>query len=78
LVASTVFLYPKASALEIKQGTMSILFLIFFSLTLLLGNAINNPGLINFRTHSENFILLGMLVVSVGLILRQEITGRIK
>ncbi len=78
LIASTVYLYPKASSLEMKQGTMSILFVIFLSLTLLLSNAIDNPGILYFRSHLENFILLIMLAGSVGLILRQEITGRIK
>jgi prolipoprotein diacylglyceryltransferase len=78
LITSTVYLYPKATSLEIKQGSMSILFIIFFSLTLLLGNAIDNPGLLYFKTHPENFILLIMLAASVALILRQEITGRIK
>lgn len=77
LIASNVYLYPKASSLEIKDGTISFLFLIFFALISLLASAIDHPGTNYFLSHKENFILLFILVVSVSLILKQEIIGRI-
>ncbi len=77
LIASNVYLYPKASSLEIKDGTISFLFLIFFALISLLVSAIDHPGTNYFLSHRENFILLSILVVSVSLILKQEIIGRI-
>ena len=77
LIASNVYLYPKASSLEIKDGTISVLFLLFFALISLLAIAIDHPGTNYFLSHKENFILLFILVVSVTLILKQEIIGRI-
>lgn len=77
LAASNIYLYPKASSLEIKDGTITALFLTFFALISLLANAIDHPGVNYFATHKENFILLFMLIISVGFILKQEIVGRI-
>ncbi len=77
-VSANIFLYPKAPSLEMKEGTSSILFLIFFSLTALLSSAIDHPGVGYFTTHLENFIELAILVFSVILLLRQEIIGRIR
>ncbi|TXG75725.1 hypothetical protein E6Q11_06985 [Candidatus Dojkabacteria bacterium] len=77
LVIANIYLYPKASALEIKDGTISILFLIFFSAIMLLTNAIDNPGLNSFINHKENFVLISMLIVGVILLVKQEITTRI-
>jgi len=71
------YLYPKSIQLEIKEGTKSILFLIFFSLISLLGNAVDNPGIAPFLSNKENFLLLGILFVSLMLLLKQEIIGRI-
>src|SRR3989344_4638147 len=73
LVASNIYLYPKASTLEIKDGTISALFLVFFSLISLLGVAIDHPGISYFISHRENFILLLILILSIGIILKQEI-----
>lgn len=77
LAASNIYLYPKASSLEIKEGTISALFLVFFSLISLLANAIDHPGTNYFISHKENFILLLILITSTGFILKQEIVGRI-
>ena len=77
LFFTNIYLYPKASALEIKDGTISMLFMIFFSLVSLLGAAIDHPGKNYFLTHRENFILLAFLITSVILFLKQEITGRV-
>lgn len=77
LISSNIYLYPKASALEIKDGSLSILFLIFFSLISLLGSAIDRPGITLFVNNLENFALLAVLIVSLGLLLKQEIIGRI-
>lgn len=77
LMVANIYLYPKASALEIKDGTISILFLIFFSVIILLTSAIDNPGISSFLAHKENFLLIGMLIVGVVLLIKQEITARI-
>ena len=77
LIFSNIYLYPKAGALEIKDGTLSMLFLVFFSLTSLLGTAIDHPGIRYFLTHRENFILLFILIVSIIFIIKQEIIERI-
>lgn len=77
LVVANIYLYPKASALEIKDGTISILFLIFFSVILLLTNAIDNTGISNFINHYENFLLIIMLIFGFILLVKQEITGRL-
>lgn len=77
LVASNIYLYPKASTLEIKDGTISALFLVFFSLISLLAGAVDHPGISYFISHRENFILLLILIFSIGVILKQEILGRI-
>lgn len=77
LIASNIYLYPKARSLEIKDGTTGALFLAFFSLISLLSMAIDNPGVNYFINHKENFILLGILIVSIITIIKQELTGRI-
>lgn len=77
LVVANIYLYPKASAFEIKDGTISILFLIFFSLTLLLTNAIDNPGINSFINRKENFVLIFMLILGVVFLVKQEIIERI-
>jgi len=77
LVASNIYVYPKASSFELKDGTISALTLVFFSLISLLAAAIDNPGISYFLSHRENFILLIILLLSVGLILKREILGRI-
>jgi prolipoprotein diacylglyceryltransferase len=76
LVGSNIYLYPKASSLELKDGTISAIFLVFFSLISLLTTAINNPGVNYFISHRENFILFAILLISMGIIIRQEIIGR--
>lgn len=77
LFASNIYLYPKASSLEIKDGSISALFLAFFTLISLLSSAIDHPGTSYFITHKENIVLLVILFVSLGIIIKQELTGRI-
>lgn len=77
-LAANLYLYPKASSLEIKDGGISMLFLIFFSLIMLLTSAIDNPGISNFVDQKENLIYLTMLAVGIILIIKQETHGRIK
>lgn len=77
LAGSNIYLYPKASTLEIKDGTTSALFLAFFSLISLLARAIDHPGTAYFISHKENFILVFILILSIVFILKQEILGRI-
>lgn len=77
LFIANIYLYPKAHALEIKDGTISILFLIIFSSASLLGNAINNPGVSGFLGNKENIILILILLVGAILLVKQEIGGRL-
>ena len=77
VVLTSFYLYPRASALEIKEGSLSLLFLMFFSLVALLSYSIDNPGLRSFMQNKENFILLGMLLLSIVLIFKQEFLGRV-
>jgi prolipoprotein diacylglyceryltransferase len=76
--AANLYLHPKASSLEIRDGSISILFLIFFSLTMLLTGAIDHPGINYFISHKENLVYLAMLAIGIILIIKQETTGRIK
>lgn len=73
---ANLYLHPKASSLEIRDGSISILFIIFFSLTMLLTNAIDFSGIQNFINRKENFIYLGLLILGVILIAKQEMRGR--
>jgi prolipoprotein diacylglyceryltransferase len=75
-LAANLYLHPKASSLEIKDGSISILFLIFFSLTMLLTNAIDNPGTSYFIHHKENIVYMVLLAVGVILFAKQELTGK--
>jgi len=77
-LAANLYLYPKANSLEIKDGGISVLFLIFFSLIMLLTSAIDNPGISNFVDQKENLIYLAMMAIGIILIIKQEISGRIK
>jgi prolipoprotein diacylglyceryltransferase len=71
-LAANMYLHPKASSLQIKDGSISILFMIFYSLVMLLINAISHPGINNFLFYKVNFILLFMLVLGIVLIFKQE------
>jgi len=77
-LAANLYLYPKASSLEIKDGSISSLFLIFFSLTMLLTYAIDHSGLSNFISHRENFIYLFLLLTGIILLLKLEVAGKRK
>lgn len=72
-LATNLYLHPKASSLEIKDGSISILFLIFFSLTMILTSAIDNSGINYFISHRENFIYLALLIIGCILIVKQEL-----
>lgn len=76
-VITTIYIYPKANSLELKDGSLSMLFIIFYTLVSLLANSIDNPGVKNFVDNKENFIHLGLFLVGVALIIKQEILGRI-
>jgi prolipoprotein diacylglyceryltransferase len=78
LIFASIYLFPKSSTLEFKDGTVSLLFIIFFSLISLLGDAIDNPGMYYFTHQLENYILLILLFISVILIIKQEVYGKYK
>lgn len=77
LFTANIYLYPKSRSLEIKDGTISILFSIFFALISLLGLSIDNPGIKNFIYHKENYFLIIILILSIGLVIKQEIIERV-
>lgn len=77
-LAANLYLHPKASSLEIKDGSISLMFLIFFSLTMLLTGAIDHPGIQNFIGYRENFVYLLILLFGLVLIIKQETRGRKK
>lgn len=73
---TTIYIYPKANSLEIKDGSLSMLFVVFYTLVSLLANSIDNPGVNNFVDNKENFIHLGLFFIGLALLIRQEILGR--
>ncbi len=77
LIASNIYLLPKASVLELKNGSLTLLFLIFYSLISLLTISIDNPGISYFINHRENFVLLAILIIALILIFKQEIIGKV-
>lgn len=77
-IAANLYLYPKASSLKIKDGSISILFIIFFSLTMLLTNAIDYSGINNFTNNKQNLFYMAFLVLGIILIIKQESKGKIK
>ena len=77
-IVTNLYLHPKASSLQIKDGSISILFLIFYSLIMLLMNAIKNPGINSFILHKVNFILIIMLILGIILFIKQELYGGLK
>jgi len=78
IIAAGVNLYlqPKAKSLEIKDGSISILFLIFFSLTMLLTSSIDKTGIGNFIGNKQNFIYSAFLILGMVLFIKQEMIGR--
>lgn len=77
LIFTNFYLYPKAHSLEIKDGSLSMIFVIFYSLISLLANSVDNSGFRNFIENKENFVQIGILISGIILILKQEILGRI-
>ncbi|OGH47528.1 MAG: hypothetical protein A3A51_02990 [Candidatus Levybacteria bacterium RIFCSPLOWO2_01_FULL_39_10] len=66
------FLYPKSTRFQLKDGTKSLIFLIFVTLIILLTSAVNSPGLEAFRQSRENIINIIILVVSIIFFIKQE------
>ncbi len=71
------YLTPRSVNLELREGTKYTLFLIVFSLTSLLGNAVDNPGVDAFISNKENFVLLVIFLGSAVLLIKKEIIRRI-
>jgi prolipoprotein diacylglyceryltransferase len=78
LLAISVNLYfqPKARSLELKDGSISALFITFLSLIMLLTNSIDNPGLNSFISNKESLIYTVLLVAGFILFIKQELIGR--
>lgn len=77
LVFTNFYLYPKAHSLEIKDGSLSMIFVIFYALISLFSSSIDNPGVSNFINNKENFIQIAVLIAGAILIIKQEFLGRI-
>ncbi len=77
LLGATLYLFPRVGSLEMKDGTVSILFFIFLSLASLLGNGIDQRSISVFFEQKENYVLLLAFGFSVILLIKQELLGRI-
>lgn len=75
-LGTNLYLQPKARSLEIKDGSISILFLIFLSLTMLLTSSIDNTGINNFIKNKESIIYSAFLILGIILFAKQEFLGR--
>jgi len=75
-LALNFYFQPKARSLEIKNGTISILFLIFFSLTMLLTCAIDKSGVSNFISNKESLIYSSFLILGIIIFIKQELIRR--
>lgn len=75
-LATNLYFQPKARSLEIKDGTISILFLIFLSLTMLLTGSIDKPGIYSFIHGKESVVYSAFLLLGIILFVKQEFLGR--
>lgn len=66
------FLFSKLLGGKIQEGTITLIFLICFSLINLISNAIPTKSLIDYFKHFENPILILTFILSFGLLFKQE------
>lgn len=64
--------FPKLLGGKIQEGTITLIFLICFSLINLISNAIPITNFINYFKNFENPILILVFVLSLGLLVKQE------
>lgn len=75
---ANLYFYPKARSLEIKDGSISILFLIFLSLTMLLTASIDYSGINNFIKNPQSMFYILILISGIVMFIKQELMGRKK
>ena len=66
------FLLPQLLNGKFKEGTITFLFLIFFSLINLVSNAFPKINILDYFKNFENLILIATLIASTVLLIRQE------
>lgn len=66
------FLLPQLLNGKFKEGTITFLFLISFSIVNLISNTFLKINFLDFFKNPENIILILILVASIGLIVKQE------
>lgn len=57
---------------KLKEGTITFLFLICYSIVSLVGNALPKINIPDFFKNFENLILIAILLSSIGLVVKQE------
>ncbi len=66
------FLLPQLLNGKFKEGTITLIFLISFSLINLVSNAFPTINILDFAKNFENLILLATLIASTAFLIRQE------
>lgn len=66
------FFLPQLLSGKFKEGTITFLFLICFSIVSLISNAFPKISILDFFKNFENLILIAILVSSVDLLIKQE------
>lgn len=66
------FLLPQLLNGKFKEGTITFLFLISFSVVSLISNAFSKINILDFLKNLENTILIVVLIASIALFIKQE------
>lgn len=66
------FLLPQLLNGKLKEGTITIIFLICFSVVSIISNAFPTINVLDFFKNFENLILLAILIASIALLVKQE------
>ncbi len=66
------FLFSRLLSGKLKEGTITFLFLICYSLVSLVSNAFPKNSILNYFKNFENLILIVVLIVCVFFLIRQE------
>lgn len=72
------FFHPRLLSGKFKEGTISYLFLIFFSLVSLFSNALPKINVLSYITNFENIIFVSLFILSTAMLIRQEKLFKIK
>lgn len=66
------FFLPRLLNGKFKEGTITLIFLICFSIVSLISSAFSKIGILEYFSNFENIILIIILLVSGGVLVRQE------